>query len=122
MARPFAKKFYSSKAWQDCRNTYAERVGGLCENCLKRGIYKPGVIVHHVIEITPENIERPEIVLNYDNLELLCRECHAEVHGLTGGAWGAVNDLRKKKKLAGLRYKVDKNGAVSSNDPPHGSS
>ena len=30
--------------------------------------------------LTPENIDNPEITLNYNNLELLCRQCHAEVH------------------------------------------
>ena len=80
MAKPFARKFYSSKAWQDCRNEYAARVHYLCERCLKRGIYRPGVIVHHKIEIDPVTIEQPEVALNFNNLELLCRDCHAEVH------------------------------------------
>ena len=73
MAKPFARQFYSSKAWQDCRNEYAKRRHHLCENCLRRGIYRPGTIVHHKIEIDPVTIERPEISLNFDNLELLCR-------------------------------------------------
>ena len=77
MAREFAKQFYSSKQWQDCRNSYARNKRYLCENCLRRGIYKPGEIVHHVIEITPDNIYKPEVALNFDNLELLCRDCHA---------------------------------------------
>lgn len=47
---------------------------------MRRGIYKPGEIVHHVIEIDPVTIEKPEVALNFDNLELLCRECHAEAH------------------------------------------
>ena len=80
MAKAFAKQFYSSKAWQDCRNEYAKRARYLCEQCLRRGIYRPGVIVHHVEELTPENIYRPEVALNFENLELLCRECHAEEH------------------------------------------
>lgn len=47
---------------------------------MRRGIYKSGEIVHHVIEIDPVTIEKPEVALNFDNLELLCRECHAEAH------------------------------------------
>lgn len=80
MAKPFARQFYSSKAWQDCRNEYAKRRHYLCENCLRKGIYRPGEIVHHKIELDPINIENPEVALNFDNLELLCRECHAEKH------------------------------------------
>lgn len=47
---------------------------------MKRGLYTPGVEVHHVEELTPYNIHRPEITLNEDNLALLCRECHKARH------------------------------------------
>ena len=80
MAREFAKGFYSSKAWQDCRNEYAKSVHYLCENCLRKGIYKPGVIVHHIEELTPANIDKPEITMGFNNLRLVCRDCHAEEH------------------------------------------
>lgn len=100
MAREFAKRFYSGKAWQDCRNSYAAMRGYLCENCLRRGIYKPGAIVHHKIEIDPVTIEQPEIALSFANLELLCRECHAEAH-----------DKRKKDR----RYVIGDNGEVVIN-------
>lgn len=80
MAKAFAKKFYSSKAWQDCRNRYAAKCGYLCENCLRKGIYRPGDIVHHKIEISPKTINNPEIAFGFNNLELLCRDCHAEMH------------------------------------------
>lgn len=80
MARAFAKQFYSSKAWQDCRDGYAAYRGHLCEDCLKRGLYTPGEIVHHVIELTPSNITDPGVTLNWDNLRLVCRECHIKAH------------------------------------------
>ena len=80
MSRDFARKFYSSKQWQDCRNNYAASRKHLCENCLAKGIIKPGVIVHHIEELTPINIENPEIALGFNNLRLVCRDCHAEEH------------------------------------------
>lgn len=89
----FAKEFYSSKAWAKCRAAYRKSVGGLCEACLSRGQYTPGEIVHHKIHITPENINDPNIVLNWRNLELLCRGCHAVEHG-------------------GKRYKILEDGSV----------
>jgi len=36
--------------------------------------------VHHKIHLTPHNIDDPNITLSEDNLELLCRECHAIEH------------------------------------------
>ena len=80
MAREFAKQFYSSAAWQSCRNEYMKRAHYLCEDCLKRGIYKPAKEVHHIEELTPENIHRPEVALSFNNLVALCKECHKARH------------------------------------------
>ncbi len=78
--KPYAEEFYSSKAWQKCRAAYKKSVGGLCEICLAKGMIVPAEIVHHKIELTPENINDPTITLNWSNLCCLCREHHAEVH------------------------------------------
>lgn len=96
MAREFAKKFYKSKAWQKCRSEYIKSVHYMCEECMKHGIYRPGDIVHHIEAINPTNIYNPEITLNWNNLELLCRDCHAKKHG------------------SSKRYKVDEFGRVTS--------
>lgn len=79
--KPYAAAFYSSTAWKRCREAYRERVGGLCEECLRRGIYTPAEIIHHIVEITPENVNDPAVTLNFDNLRAVCRECHAKEHG-----------------------------------------
>lgn len=73
--KPFAEKFYKSKAWRKCRDAYFILMHGLCERC-----NGPGKIVHHTIELTPENINNPEITLNHDLLELLCQDCHNKEH------------------------------------------
>ena len=114
VAKDFARSFYSSKQWQDCRNEYAKRRHHLCEDCLRRGIYKPGVIVHHIEELTPFNITNPEIALGFDNLELLCRECHLREHDLEGGRWAKVNAAKKKDKRDARRFSVDKFGRVTA--------
>lgn len=94
--KPYAESFYNSHAWKDCRRAYSKSVGGLCERCLQRGIYSPGEIVHHKVHITPDNINDPSITLDFGNLMLLCRQCHAEVHA-----------AREKS-----RYKVNQDGRV----------
>lgn len=114
MAKAFAKKFYSSKAWQTCRNEYARDRHYLCENCLRKGIYKVGEIVHHKIEIDPVNINNPEITLNFNNLELLCRDCHAAMHEQSGGRWSEVNKRKRAERDAKNRYNIDTNGCVTA--------
>lgn len=74
------RAFYKSKAWQQCRAAYISKVGGLCERCLAHGIVRPGYIVHHKKYITPETITNPEVLLNHDNLEYLCMDCHNNEH------------------------------------------
>lgn len=84
MAKGWAKGFYRSKKWIKCRDSYIRaRImedGGLCEECHN----KPGVIVHHRTFLTPENISDPEVSLNHEKLEYVCRDCHDlfDGHGL----------------------------------------
>ena len=39
-----------------------------------------GEIVHHKIYIGYKNIYNPNVTLNFNNLELLCRDCHNKEH------------------------------------------
>ena len=73
--REFAKAFYESPAWRRTRAYILKRDAGLCVHC-----GEPGVIVHHKIELTPRNIDDPAIALGEDNLETVCRTCHALIH------------------------------------------
>lgn len=95
--KQYAGILYNRKAWQECRAAYAKSKGGLCERCLARGIYKAGEIVHHKVHLSPDNIGDASISLSWDNLELLCRDCHAVEHG-------------------GKRYKVDELGRVMARE------
>lgn len=83
MAKEYAQPFYKSKAWKKCRASYISHRqsidGGLCETCHDR----VGYIVHHnVTWITPDNINDPDITLNFNNLKYDCLICHnKEVEG-----------------------------------------
>lgn len=79
--KPYAEKFYKSAAWRKCRANYYKQAGGLCEACKAKGLITPGEIVHHKEFINPWNIQDPNVLLAFDNLELLCRKHHAERHG-----------------------------------------
>ena len=80
MAKEYALPFYRSKAWLQCRDGYIKSVNGLCERCLSKGETTPGKIVHHKVHITPNNVNDPNITLNWDNLEYLCQDCHNQEH------------------------------------------
>ena len=100
MARAFAKGFYHSKAWKKTRDSYAKSQHYVCERCLRRGTVSYGTIVHHIIHLTPENIKDPSISLGFDNLELVCRKCHAELHP----------EIYSKNEEEQSRYAFDEEG------------
>lgn len=70
------RKFYRSNEWKLARALKIAATDGLCEKC-----GKVGEEVHHIIHLTPDNVEDPDIAINQDNLILLCKDCHNKVHG-----------------------------------------
>ena len=98
--KDWAAPFYLSMAWKRCRAAYIKKAGGLCERCLQKGLVVPGEIVHHRIHLTPQNINDPTVTCSFENLELVCRECHADEHA------------RLKK-----RYVIDEDGRVITPPP-----
>lgn len=79
--KAFARKFYSSSAWLKCRKAYISMReasdGGICERCHEN----PGYIIHHRVELTPDNISDPNVSLSFDNLMYVCHDCHNVIHG-----------------------------------------
>lgn len=71
MAKKFSDSFYHSKIWKETRKQILDRDQYTCNRCSGRANE-----VHHIIELTPENINDPNITLNPDNLESLCHDCH----------------------------------------------
>lgn len=92
----WAVSFYSSSAWRSIREAAKKRDHYLCVDCLRAGKITPAEEVHHIIPLTPENINDTNITLNLDNLVSVCRECHKARHG-----------ARQH------RYKVDELGRVT---------
>lgn len=80
MAKPYAKAFYNSRAWRDARQLALHRDRYTCAYCAKRAEE-----VHHIIELSPENINDVNVTLNLDNLMSLCHNCHNRVTHGNGG-------------------------------------
>lgn len=89
MAQDWAKSFYSSAAWVHNRKAYMDTPidtpfgivpPGVCERCYSIGEMRPAKVVHHVIHLTPQNINDPHVTLSFDNFQRLCQDCHAVVH------------------------------------------
>lgn len=87
--KEFARALYHSRSWKNIRAFVVRRDKGLCQRCKRHNRFKAGDIVHHIDPLTPENVNDPDIALNADNLELVCKVCHEEIHKHLG--YGALN-------------------------------
>lgn len=55
--------------------------------------------MHHKVRLTPANINNPNVALNWNNLELLCEDCHKDEH-------------KKREKKKQKRYAVAEDGTL----------
>ena len=74
-SNPEVEKFYKTQTWKKIQQAYKKSRHNICERC---GEY--GDIVHHKVYVTVENINNPEVTMNVNNLELVCRKCHNKEH------------------------------------------
>lgn len=73
-----------------------------------KGVAIHGYIVHHKCYIDANNIYDTSITLNFDNLELLCIDCHNKEHFANKifDSAGVVKDDKKNiLQLAGVYKK-----------------
>jgi len=88
MAREWARPIYNSARWQAARREALRRDQYTCQACGGRAEE-----VHHIIELTPDNINDDAVVYGLDNLQSLCFRCHQiETRGSTETVDGFVFD------------------------------
>ncbi len=93
--------FYKTPEWKSAREACLKKAGGLCEECLKKGLITPATIVHHRVHMNAKTITDPKLRSGLDNLEALCVNCHAAAHST---------------RLSSRRYSVDAMGHVIGRD------
>lgn len=102
MARDFSKSFYRSKEWKTVREFCILRDHHACVKC-----GKPAEEVHHIIHLTPDNINNIQITLNPDNLICLCKECHFAEH-----RQDRADGIAEANGLPVYQYEFDDNGQL----------
>lgn len=80
MAEQWASRLYNSQAWKDLRRAVIAARGSRCQLCGRLVTDDSQLVVHHVKELTPENIGDPNVAMNPDNLQVICRNCHDIIH------------------------------------------
>ena len=68
--------FYNTREWHELRERKRRAEHFECERCRSKGIHSQAYTVHHRKYLR----KFPELAMSYDNLELLCEQCHYEEH------------------------------------------
>lgn len=101
-------KLLNAKEWQELRIRKL-RDSPLCEICERKGYIVPARVVHHIIEVESGRSEQEcrALAYSYNNLQSLCRECHAEVHKDRGSH---SKEAHEEKARARLQLWIEKHG------------
>lgn len=57
----------------------------LCEECLKKGKVTPAEDIHHIQSPFKYGQINWNLLVSWDNLESLCKECHGNIHAAQQG-------------------------------------
>ena len=78
------QNFYASEKWQKFRAVTIVERGLKCEHCGKIVVRARELILHHIKELTPENVTDVAISLNPDNVMVVHHDCHNKIHNRFG--------------------------------------
>lgn len=78
------QSFYASEAWQKFRLAIIAERGLRCEYCGELVTRAKELTLHHIIELTPENVHDVMISLNPENVMVVHHDCHNQIHNRFG--------------------------------------
>lgn len=78
------QSFYASEQWQIFRMIIISERGLKCEYCGEEVIRAGDLTLHHIIELTPENVNDVTISLNPENIMVVHHDCHNRIHNRFG--------------------------------------
>ena len=67
------------------KNRIYKMNGGLCE-CCGRPFFCEEMEVHHIVPVS----ENPRLITAFSNLQVVCPECHAKIHGRPVGGGNSL--------------------------------
>ena len=78
-SREIRRKAYNNTEWRKLRDTYIKE-HPLCEDCLDKGKVVPAEDVHHIRSPFQNGECNKALLLDYNNLLALCKQCHNKRH------------------------------------------
>ena len=96
--RELRQKAYQNTAWRKMRDTYLHE-HPLCEDCLAKGKVTAATDVHHIRSPFRKGEVNWMMLLDYNNLAALCRECHGTRHAAEQGHISPEEVLKQLEDL-----------------------
>ena len=78
------QSFYGGEMWQKFRMLIINQRGLKCEYCGELVARASDLTLHHIKELTPENVHDTSISLNPDNVMVVHFNCHNHIHNRFG--------------------------------------
>lgn len=78
-SREIRRKAYNNTEWRKLRDIYIKE-HPLCEDCLDKGKVVPAEDVHHIRSPFQNGECNKALLLDYNNLMALCKQCHNKRH------------------------------------------
>lgn len=97
-AKEIRRKAYNNTQWRKLREVYI-REHALCEECLKKGKVTPAEDIHHKKSPFRDGAINYQLLLDYNNLEAVCKECHQHLHNAKEGYKSPEEVLRQLDAL-----------------------
>lgn len=82
--RIMRQKAYQNPQWRKMRESYMHE-HPICEECLKQGKITPAHDIHHKKSPFRSGEVNWTLLLDYNNLEAVCKDCHGRIHAKQQG-------------------------------------
>ena len=82
--RQLRQKAYQNKEWRKLREVYIHE-HPICQDCLAKGKVTPAQDIHHIKSPFQNGEINYGLLLDYDNLVALCKDCHGNRHAAEQG-------------------------------------
>lgn len=96
--RKLRREAYNNSTWRKLRDTYMHQ-HPLCQDCLGKGKVTPAEDIHHDKSPFKNGEINYSLLLDYDNLVALCKDCHGTRHAKEQGHVSPEDVLKQLDEL-----------------------
>lgn len=105
--RKLRQQAYQNSTWRKERDLYLKE-HPICEECLKKGKVTPAQDIHHIKSPFKGGEVNYTLLLDWNNLMALCKDCHGNIHAAQQGHISPEEILKQLDELFDQENITDK--------------